>query len=67
MIKKGAGSAAVPAVSLPPSGTHVVPPRAVPLQGGIPAHLKRLDKYLAQGPITQDENALQRARILAEL
>lgn len=33
----------------------------------VPARLKRLDKYLAQGLITQDEHAVQRARILAEL
>ena len=33
----------------------------------VPARLKRLDKYLAQGLITQDEHAAQRARILAEL
>jgi hypothetical protein len=31
------------------------------------ARLKRLDKYFAQGLITQDEHAVQRARILAEL
>ena len=61
------GEAAVPAVSLPPSGTPVAPSRVVPRQGGIPAHLMRLDKYLAQGLIAQDENAAQRARILAEL
>ena len=35
--------------------------------GSVPARLKRLDKYLAQGLITQDEYAAQRARILAEL
>ena len=29
--------------------------------------VRRLDKYLAQGLITQDEHAVQRARILAEL
>ena len=33
----------------------------------VPARLKRLDKYFAQGLITQDEHAFQRARILAEL
>ena len=33
----------------------------------IPARLKRLDKYLAQGLITQEEHDVQRARILAEL
>ena len=33
----------------------------------VPARLNRLDKYLAQGLITQDEHAAQRARILAEL
>ena len=36
-------------------------------KGNVPARLKRLDKYLAQGLITQDEHAVQRARILAEL
>jgi hypothetical protein len=33
----------------------------------VPARLRRLDKYLAQGLITQEEHAVQRARILAEL
>ena len=33
----------------------------------VPDHLQRLDKYLAQGLITQDEHAVQRARILAEV
>ena len=33
----------------------------------VPARLKRLDKYLAQGLITQEEHNIQRARILAEL
>ena len=33
----------------------------------VPARLKRLDKYLAQGLITQEEHDIQRARILAEL
>ena len=33
----------------------------------VPARLKRLDKYLAQGLITQEEHDTQRARILAEL
>jgi hypothetical protein len=36
-------------------------------KGSVPVRLKRLDKYLAQGLITQDEHAVQRARILAEL
>ena len=63
----GTGAAAVPPVALPSLGTTVTPPRAVPRQGGVPARLKRLDKYLAQGLITQDEYAAQRARILAEL
>lgn len=35
--------------------------------GSIPARLRRLDKYLAEGVITQGEHAVQRARILAEL
>ena len=63
----GTGAAAVPPVALPSLGTTVTPPRAVPRQGGVPARLKRLDKYLAQGLITQDEYSAQRARILAEL
>ena len=33
----------------------------------VPARLKRLDKYLAKGLITQEEHDVQRARILAEL
>ena len=33
----------------------------------VPARLKRLDKYLAMGLITQEEHDIQRARILAEL
>jgi hypothetical protein len=36
-------------------------------QAGIPARLRRLDKYLAQGLITHDEHAVQRTRILSEL
>ncbi len=63
----GTGAAAVPPVALPSLGTTVTPPRAVPRQGGVPARLKRLDKYLAQGLITEEEHNTQRARILAEL
>ena len=33
----------------------------------VPARLKRLDKYLAQGLITQEEHDIQRTRILGEL
>ena len=33
----------------------------------VPARLRRLDKYLAQGLITRDEHSAQRERILAEL
>ena len=33
----------------------------------VPVRLKRLDKYLAQGLISQEEHDIQRARILAEL
>ena len=33
----------------------------------VPARLRRLDKYLDQGLITQEEHVVQRARILAEL
>jgi len=33
----------------------------------VPARLKRLDKYLAQGLITRDEHSAQRERILGEL
>ena len=33
----------------------------------VPARLRRLGKYLAQGLITQEEHDVQRARILAEL
>ena len=63
----GTGRAAVPSVALPAFGTPVTPPRAVTRQGGVPARLKRLDKYLTQGLITQEEHNIQRARILAEL
>ena len=34
---------------------------------GVPARLRRLDKYLAQGLITRDEHSAQRERILGEL
>ncbi len=34
---------------------------------GVPARLKRLDKYLERGLITPEERAVQRARILGEL
>ena len=37
------------------------------LLDGVPARLRRLDSYLAQGLITDDERATQRARILAEI
>ena len=63
----GTGAAAVPPVALTSLGTPVSPSRAVPRQGSVPARLKRLDKYLAQGLITQEEHNIQRARILAEL
>ena len=33
----------------------------------VPARLRRLDKYLAQGLITQEEHDIQRTRILGEL
>ena len=63
----GAGAVAEPAEPRSASKASIDPPRAAPLQGGVPARLRRLDKYLAQGLITQEEHDIQRARILAEL
>ena len=42
-------------------------PRATTRQGSVPARLKRLEKYLSQGLISQAEHDAQRARILSEL
>ena len=54
-------------VPRPAAGAADTPPRGRMRQEGVPARLKRLDKYLSQGLISQAERDAQRARILIEL
>ena len=59
----GAGAAYAGAVPRPAD----TPPRGRMRQEGVPARLKRLDKYLSQGLISQAEHNAQRVRILREI
>ena len=63
----GAGAACAPAVPRPAAGADDARPRGRMRQESVPARLKRLDKYLSQGLISQAEHDAQRARILSEL
>lgn len=63
----GTGAACAPAVARPTGQTRDTPSRGTKRQEGVPTRLKRLDKYLSQGLISQAEYVAQRARILAEL
>ena len=63
----GAGASCAPAVPRPAAGADDTRPRGRMRQGSVPARLKRLDKYLSQGLISQAEHDAQRARILSEL
>ena len=63
----GAGAAYAGAVPRPAAGAADTPPRGRMRQVGVPARLKRLDKYLSQGLISQAEHNAQRVRILREI
>ena len=63
----GTGAACALGAQRPIGGTADASPRATPRRGSVPARLKRLEKYLSQGLISQTEHDAQRARILSEL
>ena len=63
----GAGAAYAGAVPRPAAGAADTPPRGRMRQVGVPVRLKRLDKYLSQGLISQAEHNAQRVRILREI
>ena len=63
----GAGAAYAGAVPRPAAGAADTPPRGRMRQEGVPARLKRLDKYLSQGLISPAEHNAQRVRILREI
>ena len=63
----GADAACAPAVALSPSGADNLPRRRPARREGVPARLKRLERYRAQGLVTEEEYAATRAKILAEI
>ena len=63
----GAGAACAPLVARPAVGAANCASAAPMRREGVPARLRRLGKYLAQGLVTQDEYTAARQRILAEV
>ena len=63
----GADAACAPAVALSPSGADNLSRRRPARREGVPARLKRLERYRAQGLVTEEEYAATRAKILAEI
>ena len=63
----GAGAARTPRVGLPAPGAAIHSPAATPRTEGVPARLKRLDRFFARNLITEEEFKAARTRILAEL
>ena len=63
----GADAACAPAVARSPSGADNLSRRRPARREGVPARLKRLERYRAQGLVTEDEYAATRAKILAEI
>lgn len=63
----GADAACAPAVARSPSGADNLSRRRPARREGVPARLKRLERYRAQGLVTEEEYAATRAKILAEI
>ncbi len=63
----GAGATRTPAVGLSVGGAAISAPAPQKRREGVPARLKRLGKYLAQGLVTEAEYAATRQRILSEV
>ena len=65
--RNGAKAARTPVVGLPVGGADISAPTPQKRREGVPARLKRLGKYLAQGLVTEAEYATARQRILSEV
>ena len=65
--RNGAEAARTPAVGLSADGTDVHAPAPQKRREGVPARLRRIDRYLAEGLISEAEHAAARQHILAEL
>ena len=65
--RKGAKAARTPAAGLFVDGADVHAPVPQKRREGVPARLKRLGKYLAQGLVTEAEYTTARQRILSEV
>ena len=63
----GAGAACKPAVARSAAGAAIDPPARPSRREGVPARLRRLSRYLADGLISEAEYAATRQRILAEM
>ena len=63
----GADAACAPAVARSPSGADNLSRRRLARREGVPARLKRIERYRAQGLVTEEEYAATRAKILAEI
>ena len=63
----GAGAARTPLVAQAASEAANDPPSASARREGVPARLKRLERYFSKGLLTQEEYTAARARILAEI
>ena len=65
--RNGAGAARTPLVAQAASEAANDPPSASARREGVPARLKRLERYFSKGLLTQEEYTAARARILAEI
>ena len=63
----GAGAARTPTVARSAAGADNSTPAAASRREGVPARLRRIDRYLAEGLISEAEHAAARQRILAEM
>ena len=63
----GAGAACKPSVARSAAGSAIDPPSRSSRTEGVPARLRRLTRYLAQGLISEAEYAATRQRILDEM
>ena len=65
--RNGVEAACKPAVGLSSLIPHPSSPIPQTRREGVPARLKRLERYRAQGLVTEEEYAATRAKILAEI
>lgn len=63
----GAVAACAPAVALPSTGVNASPCHPAARREGVPARLKRLERYREQGLVTQEEYESTRNKILSEI